>query len=328
MMMNISLIVSTRNRTSSLQILLNSLRDYGWLSKSDVEVLVVDNAPDNFTTKDLCTSYTSVKYLYVADKGQRNALNQGIVAASGDLLAFIDDDVVISNSDWLYRMANHFSDNPNLGYVSGNVKALETSTYAQQIWEKRGGLSKGEVSVLWSNEELIKNYKLKIWPLIKIFAGANSMIPRLVFEKVGLFNPLFDPGAPIPHGGSLEIGYRIIKAGYDLFYDHEAKVLHQHPKTEKELRQKLFIYGIGDTAIHAYFFWKYKDYRSLWWILGGYQINLLSKIFKSLTGNYPLSFSYLILAFIGGGYGIILMILKSSQVKSTEIYLKGSNNYD
>jgi GT2 family glycosyltransferase len=307
----ISLIIPTHNRTASLQRLLNSLRDYQWLSQLDVEVLVVDNSPDDSRTKDLCNCYDSVKYLYVAQPGQRNALNQGIMAASGDLLAFTDDDVVIASTDWLYRMAKHFLENPNLGYVSGNVKALETSTYAQQIWENHGGLGKGEASVYWSNKELLSNYKLKGWPLLKIIAGANSMIPKAVFDKVGLFNPFFDPGAPVPHGGSHEMGYRIIRAGYDLLYDHEAKVLHEHPKTEKELRKKIFTYCLGDTALHAYFFRKYKDYRSLWSAFGGYQFDLLIKMFKSIIGNYPLPPSYVFAALVGSMYGPALFFNKS-----------------
>jgi glycosyltransferase involved in cell wall biosynthesis len=308
--MIISLIIPTRNRSESLKILLDSLESHNWLKFPDIEVLVVDNASDNCITQKLCSLY-SIKYLYVDQTGQRNALNKGIQSASGDLLAFTDDDVIISSSDWLYRMADHFKEYSNLGYVSGNVKALETSTNAQKIWEKRGGLSKGNVSIFWSNDELISQYKFKIWPLIKICAGANSMIPRSVFEKVGLFHPLFDPGAPIPHGGSLEIGYRIIKAGYDLFYDHQALVFHQHPKTEKELHNKMFIYGIGDTAIHAYFFGKYRDYRSLWWAFGGYQLDLLNKIFKSVIGKYPLPLTYLLVSLLGSLYGSILPILKS-----------------
>ncbi|AFZ22046.1 putative glycosyltransferase (plasmid) [Allocoleopsis franciscana PCC 7113] len=313
----ISLIIPTRKRVEMLQNLLDSLREHKWLMRDDVEVLVVDNASDKSTARDLCSCYNSVKYLYVAEPGQRNALNYGIRKASGELLAFVDDDVVVISEDWLYRMAKHFSEHSNLGYVSGNVKALETASRAQEIWEKGGGLSKGQTSVYWSNKEVVNNYRWRPLPLARICVGANSMIPRSVFRKVGLFIPLFDPGAPIPHGGSLEMGYRIIKAGYDLFYDSEAIVLHHHPTTESELQKKLFIYGVGDTAIQAYFFWRYRDYRGIWWALGGYQFY---RIYSYVMGQYNFPFLYVFWQMIGGCYGTFLLFFRLAYKDSAKFF--------
>jgi GT2 family glycosyltransferase len=137
------------------------------------------------------------------------------------------------------------------------------------------------------------------------------MIPKVVFNKVGLFNPLFDPGAPIPHGGSHEMGYRIIKAGYDLFYDHEAKVLHEHPKTEKDLHRKIFTYCLGDTALYSYFFFKYGDYRGIYSAFGGYQLDLLGKLTRACVGKYPLPSEYVLTALIGSIFGPIILFVNS-----------------
>ncbi|NBD17278.1 MAG: hypothetical protein GVY04_14410 [Cyanobacteria bacterium] len=226
--------------------------------------------------------------------------------ARANLIAFIDDDVVIENSNWLDKMASHFERNSNLGYVSGNVRAFETLTYSQKIWEAKGGLSKGAKSTYWTNDALQSNYSNKVWPLFNIIAGANSMIPKHVFLKVGLFNILFDPGAPIPHGGSLEMGYRIIKSGYDLMYDSESIVLHQHPRDSWQLRKKLFIYGIGATSLHLYLFSKYKDLRSLVYALAGHILGILRNFPASLLGTYPLPVSYLLFSLLGSVFGFFL----------------------
>lgn len=314
MLPKVSLIIATRNRTSYLKNLLNSLESNGWLSQDSVEVLVVDNAPSDSSTETLCSSYDSLKYLSITESGKTIALNYAVYQSGGELLAFIDDDVIVDNTNWLFKMANHFVNQPNLGYVSGNVKAFQTTTDAQKIWEKKGGLSKGDVFKLWFNEQLKNDYTLKIWPLTEIFAGANSMIPKNVLLEIGLFNPIFGPGAALPHGEYLELGYRIIKAGYNVLYDPDAKILHQHPESSWELRKKLFLYGRGDTSLHTYIFVKYFDCRSLWWAAIGHQLRIITRMFNYLMGQYPLPPSYLLFSLLGSILGPLYTISKLSEI--------------
>lgn len=172
---------------------------------------------------------------------------------------------------------------------------------------KKGGLSKGNRDKYFPKKDFNKK-NLKPWPLTKFCAGANCMIPRKILKKVGGYCEYFGPGAPIGHGESLEIGYRIIKAGYELYYDSKATIFHKHPKTEREIKEKLKLYGIGDTAIHMYLFLKYKDLRSLFWSLGGHQLYLIGNMLKSIMGQYPLRIDYIMYSLAGSSLGGITFL--------------------
>lgn len=306
----IALIIATRNRTNSLRNLLDTLKTNGWLNRPSVEVLIIDNDPDDSSSGDLCSGYSGLRYLRICERGKTNALNYGISQSSASLIAFTDDDAIVDSKDWLFTMATHFQENPNLGYVSGNVIAFETRTDAQRIWESKGGLSKGTTFKVWHTQQLKADYGFKVWPLTEIFAGANSMIPREVLLSVGSFNPLFGPGGILPHGEFLELGYRIIRARYDVLYDPNPKILHQHPAVKWDLQKKLFLYGRGDTSLHTYIFLKYADLRSLWWALIGHQFRIIGRIIKSFRREYPLPYEYLIFSLAGSILGLFFAVIK------------------
>lgn len=114
----------------------------------------------------------------------------------------------------------------------------------------------------------------------------------------------------IGHGESLEIVDRIIRAGYDVKYESSSIIYHHHPSKESDIKKKLYMYGIGDTAIHAHIFITTYDWRSLWWAMGGHQLYTLRKFIKRFFNLYPLPSSYIIYSFMGSAIGAILYIYR------------------
>ena len=94
--MKTSIIIPTRNRAKNLDCVLTSLSLQE--TKRDYEVIVVDDRSDD-GTEDVVKKYPSVKYLKVpGDHNSWNASiprNIGVKMASGDLLWFLDSDVVL-----------------------------------------------------------------------------------------------------------------------------------------------------------------------------------------------------------------------------------------
>lgn len=291
-MITASLVVATIRGAEELTGLIESLRTTQHLAREDFEVIIVDNA----TTSQqevvaLCTKH-GLTYLHCAVPGKSNALNHGINGAQGKYIVFTDDDARVENDKWLNTLLAHFKSNTNLGYVSGNVIAAETKTAPQQMWEKKGALSKGDEQRHWSQADFA-NYRWQPWPLALFCAGANCVIPKEILLQVNGLCTLLGPGAPVPHGESLEVVYRIIKAGYEVLYDPASVVLHNHPETATGVKQRLYVYDVGNTAIHAHIFSKHRDYRSLLWALGGQQCHVLKKMLLRLSGKYHLPMSYL-----------------------------------
>jgi len=298
----VSLIIPSSRRPLHLADLLDSIDNIGVLDREDYEIIVVDSNPLDDETRCVCKEY-NVVYLRERVPGKSRAVNRGIQNASGEYIALTDDDVVVKDPNWLDKMLNHFSCNEKLGYVAGNVLALSVDLEAQAIWERKGGLSKG-ARLRHYNQDYFHGFHVSPWPINKIAVGANCMIPRRVFDENGGLCTQMGPGAPIPHGESLEIVYRIIRADYELLYDPSIQVFHKHPQTPKDLRRKLYIYGIGNSAYQIYIFFQYADIRSLYWGVIGHNLYVLRNLIRGLRGRYSLPLSYTMCSLLGSIVGI------------------------
>ena len=117
--LSISVVIVTRNRAAWLKDALTSLVNQ---SRQPDEVIVVDNDSAD-TTKETALSFThtlNLKYLYEPTRGIPYARNTGIRAASGDIIAFIDDDCV-ADSNWLKYLEIPFIKDPHVGVAGGEL---------------------------------------------------------------------------------------------------------------------------------------------------------------------------------------------------------------
>ena len=104
--MQFSVVIPTYNRAAELRQTLLSL------SKLEVcddwELIVVDNHSTDETSRVIREASKSfparLRYLFEPLPGRSAALNAGIIAAKGKIIAITDDDVMVE-SDWLERAA-------------------------------------------------------------------------------------------------------------------------------------------------------------------------------------------------------------------------------
>lgn len=115
-MPKVSIIIATSNRARLLPRAVESARRAG----SDVEIVVVDDASAD-ETPEVCRSLAGVRYVRV-ERGQRlgGARNVGILASTGDLLAFLDDDDLRLPGS-LDLQAEALEANPDAGLVYGQT---------------------------------------------------------------------------------------------------------------------------------------------------------------------------------------------------------------
>lgn len=117
--LSISVVVITRNRAEWLKDALDSLVRQ---SRRPDEVVVVDNASEDHTG-DVVRTYgdkLDIKYVYEPVRGIPRARNAGVRNATGDIIAFMDDDCV-ADRDWLKYIEVPFVKDPNVGVVGGQV---------------------------------------------------------------------------------------------------------------------------------------------------------------------------------------------------------------
>src|SRR5687768_11793995 len=126
--MEFSIVIPTYNRADELRETIRSL------AKLDVtgtwELLVVDNKSTDHTRTVVESESTSfpapLRYLFEPEQGRYAALNTGIRAAQGDIIATTDDDARVE-PDWLTRAAAGLAAF-GCDYVGGKVLPLWKGT--------------------------------------------------------------------------------------------------------------------------------------------------------------------------------------------------------
>lgn len=108
----VSIIIPVYNGEAFLAKTLQSVfaQDY-----RPIEVIVVDDGSTD-RTAEIAQSFSNVRYIYQPNQGPAYARNQGIAAAQGDLLAFLDAD-----DTWLVEkisaQVNYLEEHPHIGFV-------------------------------------------------------------------------------------------------------------------------------------------------------------------------------------------------------------------
>jgi len=149
-------------------------------------------------------------------------------------------------------------------------------------------LSKSINEKIVFGKEFFEKFRLRGVPVNLCTVGSNHIMPRKILEEIGFHDERFGPGAFVDGaGGDLDITYKILKRGYTVIYDPKAVIGHEHPTTFSSLRNKMFSYGISDTAIHLKFLFEFGDIRSFFQVFYRIGQNTL-RFLRSLTGSYPL----------------------------------------
>ena len=253
---SLTVAICTRNHPRLLARCLTSLCHLqipDGFSKSGMEVLVVDNAPSDDGTQHATAAFSGslarLRYIREETPGLDFARNRAISEASGQLIAYLDDDVV-ADTGWLTGLMEAWAENPDAGCFTGLVKPYKLETRAQVLFEERGGFGRG-------NEKIRYGKTLEHNPLHPcgsgIFgAGCNMAFQRNALLALNGFDEALDTGPPLPGGGDLDIFYRIIRAEYPLVYEPSFMVFHEHRRNFNELRHQYFTWGQGFMA----FVWK------------------------------------------------------------------------
>lgn len=200
-----------------------------------LEILVVDNAPSNESTRELITSMPNVRYAIEPKPGLNFARNRALQESTCDFIAFIDDDVTVDRT-WLSGFVKAVSEHPDAAAVTGLVLPSELETDAQILFEKRGGFEKSFVTILY--DQSLPGHPF--YPCVggKFGTGCNMSFRRNILIDLGGFDEALDTGAYLPGGGDADMLYRVVRAGYPLIYEPQFMVFHRHRRKYKQLRRQ------------------------------------------------------------------------------------------
>ena len=141
--MVVSVIIPTFNRVDHLHQALTSLEGVKVPSGATCETIVVDNSSTDETRRMVegFVANQPHRFRYVAEprQGRSFALNTGMKEASGDILAFTDDDCIVPKN-WLSAMGLPFQRHPEVGVVFCSVKRCSCSSRCARCSSKRASL--------------------------------------------------------------------------------------------------------------------------------------------------------------------------------------------
>jgi glycosyltransferase involved in cell wall biosynthesis len=234
--MDLTIVIPTRNRPVDLAKMLRSLSSADKAAMI-FEILVVDNNSDEPLAKENQAVVNSVelpsRYLQESAPGQSAALNTGIALARGEIVAFLDDDIVIHRD-----------------YFSGLKRSLElpadvfggrvfaTWPFLPPAWITPDGhlaTSRGPIVAHDYGDEP-KSYDQSM----KLPVGCNFFCRRTLFERHGVFDVRLGPGAGpgILGGGETGLLRRFRAGGARMMYTPWVVV--DHPVTPERMTKKYF----------------------------------------------------------------------------------------
>jgi len=307
----VSVAICTKDRGDCIERLLHSLRSQadGLPSGSGgFEILVVDNAPSNDKTREVAARWPEVRYLVEPRPGLNFARNLALREARGDILAFLDDDVVVDRH-WAAGLASAWSQHQDAAAFTGQVLPLELETEAQVLFEFRAGFRRGFDRVRYG--AVLPGDRLYPGGAGLFGTGANMAFRIDIVRQLGGFDEALDTGAPLPGGGDLDMFYRIIRSGHVLVYEPRFLVFHQHRREMKALRfQYRRSWGFGFMCYVSKCIQTDPERRVnlrrlvVWWFAKGL-IDSIKHLRKKLRGQRHVPPSILVGEVFGGVVGFL-----------------------
>lgn len=266
-MIEISVVIPTYNRLDTLKVVLEAFGRQT-LPASLFELIVVDSLSDD-GTEAFANAYKppfEFRYIRQENRGRPGARNRGIRESKGAIIFFTDSDIIPENN----LLEQHF----NFHKAHINAAAVGWESRISRLEElERAKQNPGARFQIHSPDR-----KRLSW---LYFLTGNASVPKGYLLQAGLFDERFQG-----YGfEDLELGYRLAKAGIEIFYLPEAVNYHLHPRTihAKMEAQR----HAGQNAV--LFYRKHRDWR-IRWLLG---MNSFAFVWHAAAKRLPWLLSWL-----------------------------------
>jgi hypothetical protein len=234
-----SVVVATRDRADRLRETLESLArlqlpDGGW------ELFVVDDGSTDETPRLLEEALEHpdlpLQVLRLEGRGKPTAVNAGIARCRGEVVALTDDDCLVA-PDWLVRVVEEFDESPDVAGLGGRVELHDPAH--------------GNVATRTSPDRRVLASARQLYGFV---IGANMAFRRNVLLELGMLDPVFGPGAPVPSGSDIDIVYRAFRSGHQIVYTPRPVVYHNHGRvTDESLERVRRRYVVGRGGFYLRF---------------------------------------------------------------------------
>lgn len=239
--MNISLIIPTYRRPKDLEKCLGAIKNQ---KRTVDEVIVIVRNEDN-ETWDFLQRFDSqalpLKILSINVPGVVAAMNLGLAKASGEIVAFTDDDSM-PHDNWIEKIETHFESDKEVGGVGGRDWVHHGSKVEDGYYSVVG-------RVQWFGR-VIGNHHLGVgFPrCVDVLKGVNMSFRRSAIKELCFDKRMLGTGAQV----HFELAFCLMlkKAGWKLIYDPLVEVDHYPAQRFDEDLRNSFSYEAKKNAVH------------------------------------------------------------------------------
>jgi glycosyltransferase involved in cell wall biosynthesis len=267
----ISVIVCTFNGSRTLSECLESLLK---LDYPNYEVIVVNDGSTD-ATGEIARSY-GYRVMTTENRGLSAARNTGLNAASGEIVAYIDDDAY-ADPHWLRYIASTFLNTPHVGVGGPNIAPPGDGSIAECVAHSPGN----PVHILLSDSEA------------EHIPGCNMAFRKAALEAIGGFDPQFRIA-----GDDVDACWRLQQQGWTLGYSPGAMVWHHRRNSIRAYWKQQHNYGKAESFLEKKWPEKYNLAGHVTWagrVYGnGHQYKAWSqgRIYHGVWGSAPFQSIY------------------------------------
>jgi GT2 family glycosyltransferase len=196
------------------------------LDYPDYEVIVVDDGSAD-RTAEIARRYEGVRLISTEPRGLGAARNTGMAAATGEIVAYIDDDAY-PDIHWLSYLAWSFVTTEFVGVGGPNIPPPGDGLVADCVAQAPGG----PIHVLLSDREA------------EHIPGCNMAFRREALESIGGFDPRFHAA-----GDDVDICWRLHQAGWKLGFNPGATVWHRRRNSIRAFWRQQRGYGKAEALL-------------------------------------------------------------------------------
>ena len=206
--MKLSVIIATHARPESLARLLASLKPQ--VRPARCELIIAENGTPGGPTK-LPEAVTVAAHIFEPQPGKCRAQNLAIKRATGDVLIFLDDDLIVAK-DYLDQVERFFTYHPEFAAMKGRILPGEDPHQVAGVnWVYL------DLPLVDHGNEIVE---------VRGVLGANMAFLADALRAVGPFDERLGPGAA-GHEEETEMSARVRRAGYHIGYSPNAVVYHE-----------------------------------------------------------------------------------------------------
>lgn len=228
-----SVVVPTYNRCHGLHRVLTALVDQT-VPRDDYEIIVVSDGSTDGTDEYLAGDRLppGVIPLVQANGGPGVARNTGVERATGELVIFVDDDVV-AEPDLVERHVDAHRSTGGDGRLAVMGPMLLPADHRASAW------------IGWEQEKIEDQYAAMErgdWePTFRQFFTGNASIPRALLQEVGGFD------ARYRRAEDVELSYRLDEAGCRFVFEPRAIGWHYASRSYSSWLENARAYGANDV---------------------------------------------------------------------------------